>query len=59
MVQKNPNFSGNKYYIFLILIFYWKRVDHNIYEIWGVLKLLKGIFGGNLCTPNVQRVEVR
>jgi hypothetical protein len=32
-------------------------VGHNTYEIWGGLKLLKGIFGGkNLCTHNVQRM---
>jgi hypothetical protein len=33
-------------------------VGHNTYEIWGGLKLLKGIFGGKSmytqCTANVQ-----
>jgi hypothetical protein len=29
-----------------MLIFYWKRVGHNTYEIWGGLNLLKGIFLG-------------
>jgi hypothetical protein len=35
-----------EFFIFDILIFYWKRIGHNTYEIWRGLKHLKGIFLG-------------
>jgi hypothetical protein len=42
MVQKKPNFSGNRYFD-ILLENGWPLY---IYEIWGGLKLLKGIFLG-------------